>query len=422
MIDVEKFMTFVRISMLRNHCFYGHVLTQLPTVYTTTEVPTLGVGKSSADEIIVKLYVNTDYVKSIIEFTGGNEEKSVAHFVEVLKHEVHHLIFGHLSFNFPDKNRQTLAAEFSVNSYINRNKLISLDSDEPGVFPQDFGFEPKLSLKEYYDLLNSNEKYQKMVSAAVNEILSDLGEGEENQTVDSHKKWEALKDDPIAEEMVKDIIRQASETCKQSNNWGDISSDLVQAIQNCFEPKENIIPWQIILKNFLASSSENVLSYSMKRLSKRYGTRPGTKKEDVLSVAIGIDTSGSISNEMLTIFFAELESIAKTNTKMTVFEWDTKVQRKYDFRDFDGQVKGRGGTDANTALSEIAEENYDCIIMFTDFGFYTIKEEYGIPLLWVVDKPYSSETWSGMNMPILEGMVLEFDKNEKTFNMVNRND
>jgi predicted metal-dependent peptidase len=238
--------------------------------------------------------------------------------------------------------------------------LISLDSDEPGVFPQDFGFEPKLSLKEYYDLLNSNEKYQKMVSAAINGTLSDLGDGVESQTVDSHKKWEVLKDDPIAEEMVKDIIRQASETCQQSNNWGDISSDLVQAIQNCFEPKENIIPWQIILKNFLASSSENVLSYSMKRLSKRYGTRPGTKKEDVLSVAIGIDTSGSISDEMLTIFFAELESIAKTNTKMTIFEWDTKVQRKYDFRDFDGQVKGRGGTDANTALSEIAEENYGC--------------------------------------------------------------
>ena len=93
MIDVERFMTYVRISMLRNHCFYGHVLTQLPTIYTTTEVPTLGVGKSSADEIVVKLFVNPEYVESIINFTKGNEEKSVNHFVEVFKHEVHHLIF-----------------------------------------------------------------------------------------------------------------------------------------------------------------------------------------------------------------------------------------------------------------------------------------------------------------------------------------
>lgn len=435
MIDVEKFMTYVRITMLRSHCFYGHVLTQLPTVYTTTDVPTLGVGKSSADEIVVKLFVNPNYVESIINLTNGDEEKSVAHFVEVLKHEVHHLIFGHLTFNFPDKQRQTIAAECSVNSYVNRKNLISNVPGEPaGVFAEDFGLEPKLSLKEYYDLLNQNKKYQQMANNSVKLVMSgkDNGDGDSDSNgngkvdenskgaLDSHKKWEAMSDDSISEEMIKDIVRQAAETCKQSNHWGDVPGDLMNAINNNFAQKENIIPWQIVLKNFLASSSENILDYSMKRLSKRFGTRPGTIKSDVLSVAIGIDTSGSISDEMLNLFFSELDAIARTNTKMEVFEWDTEVQRRYDFRDFDGCVSGRGGTDPIPALREMTAEKFDCIIMFTDLGFANIQEEYGVPILWVVDKPFFGGSWENEKMPIAEGIVLEFDKWEKTFKLVRK--
>ena len=302
MIDVERFMTYVRISMLRNHCFYGHVLTQLPTIYTTTEVPTLGVGKSSPDEIVVKLFVNPEYVESIINFTKGDEEKSVNHFVEVFKHEVHHLIFGHLSFDFPDKQRQTIAAECSVNTYVNRRNLISTNEEKPGIFAEDFGLESKLSLKEYYDLLNQNKKYQQMASGSGSCITvimdgksGDGGGSDTGNSIDSHEKWKAISGDSISEEMIKDIVRQAAETCKQSNKWGDMPGELMSAIQDNFMQKKNIIPWQIVLKNFLASSSENILDYSMKRLSKRFGTRPGTVKSDVLSVAIGIDTSGSIS-------------------------------------------------------------------------------------------------------------------------------
>lgn len=413
MIDIERFMTYVRISMLRTHCFYGHILTQLPTIYSTTEVPTLGVGKNSPDEIVVKLFVNPEYVESIINFTNGNEEKSVNHFVEVLKHEVHHLIFGHLSFDLPDKQRQTIAAECSVNSYVNRYNLISTNGEKPGVFAEDFGFESKLSLKEYYDLLNNNEKYQQMM---FNSVCAK--EGENNNSIDSHEKWKAISSDSISEEMIKDIVRQAAETCKQSNKWGNMPGELMNAIQDNFMQKKNIIPWQVVLKNFLASSSENILDYSMKRISKRFGTRPGTIKNDVLSVAIGIDTSGSISDGMLSIFFSELDAIAKTNTKMEIFEWDTEVQRRYDFREFDGCVKGRGGTNPVPALEEMTSEKFDCIIMFTDFEFFDIDYECGVPILWVVNNYYGS-SWEGKHLPVKEGIILEFNEKEETFKLVN---
>ena len=104
---------------------------------------------------------------------------------------------------------------------------------------------------------------------------------------------------------------------------------------------------------------------------------------------------------------------------MTVFEWDTTVQRKYDFRDFDGCIKGRGGTDPIPALKEMTSEKYDCIIMFTDFGFFDIKEEYGVPILWIVNN-YWGGSWEGKHMPINEGIVLEFYEQEGTFKLVNR--
>ena len=246
MIDVEKFITVVRVKMLREHCFYGHILTQLSTVYSTTQVDTLGVGKGSKNEITVKLYINPDYVCEIINKTNKNEEKSISHFVEVFKHEIHHLIFGHLSLTLPDLQRRTIACECSVNSYINRNKLFSENGEKQGVFPEDFGFDSKLSVFEYYDLLNDNPKYQKMASNAFimlnskgndksyadNNNSSPKAISDQNTGIDSHKSWKAIENDNIAQETIRDIVRQAAETCKQTGKWGDLEGELIDAIND----------------------------------------------------------------------------------------------------------------------------------------------------------------------------------------------
>jgi predicted metal-dependent peptidase len=195
--------------------------------------------------------------------------------------------------------------------------------------------------------------------------------------------------------------------------------EIKEAINDNYATDVAIVPWEVVLKDFLASSSENVLDYTMKSRSKRFDTRPGTKKEDVLNVAIGIDTSGSIDNEMLKVFFNELYWIEKTGTKMTVFEWDTKVNREYDFRDYDNAVSGRGGTDPTDFLETVSDRKFDCIITFTDLCFAPVKEKYNIPMLWVVDN--GGYDWYGDdNYPVEEGIIMKVNKSRDGFEVVRK--
>ena len=392
MIDVEKFITNLRVNLLRSHCFYGNVLAQLPTVYDSKTVPTMGVGKSNKNEIMVKLFVNPDYIEHIIDKCDRDTRKVVDHFTEVLRHEIHHLIFEHLTLNLPDKQRQTIACELSANSYVDRSKLIPEDdSAKAGVFPEDFRLDPKLGVHEYYALLDGNRQFSKMRGAEVrkqlqkqggksqeqkdldelaeqqekaskdtesgkngngeqmeqqqgisdqtkrkmdgmdgdgqqqsgkghqkaqrklqeardlqDEAMDDLsngdmdsaskkqhqaaqriqeasdavgednngeGDGESESansmgTLDSHEKWEPVSGDEMTNGMIKDIIRQANETCRQMGTWGDIPGEIKDAIGNAYAVDKEVIPWEVVLKDFVASSSENVLDYTMKRKSK----------------------------------------------------------------------------------------------------------------------------------------------------------
>ena len=554
MIDVEKFITNLRVNLLRSHCFYGNVLAQLPTVYDCKTVPTMGVGKSNKNEIMVKLFVNPDYIEHVIDQCDRDTRKVVDHFTEVLRHEIHHLIFEHLTLNLPDKQRQTIACELSVNSYVDRSKLIPEEgSKKAGVFPEDFNLDSKLGVHEYYALLDGNKRFNKMRGAEVRKQLQkqggksqeqkDLdelaeqqekaskdtgsgkngngeqmeqqqgisdqtqqrmdgmdGNGQQNQggqnnnqgngrqqsgkghqkaqqklqeardlqdeamddlkngnmdsasqkqhqaaqkiheasdavgednngegdgesensmgTLDSHEKWESISGDEMTNGMIKDIIRQANETCRQMGNWGDIPGEIKDAIGNAYAVDKEVIPWEVVLKDFVASSSENVLDYTMKRKSKRYDTRPGTKKDDVLDIAIGIDTSGSIDEDMLRMFFSELHWIDKTGTKMTVFEWDTQVNREYDFHDFDGTVTGRGGTDPTDFLEKVSERKFDCMIVFTDMYFSKVENKYNIPAMWVCDR--GGYEGRDDDYPVDDGIIMKVNRDRDGFEVVRR--
>jgi len=509
-INIEQFLVNLKIHLLRNNPFYGHVLQQLPVCVSDAAGPTLAVGKLNRDEMMIRLFVNPSYVEHVVEKTGRNELKVRNHFVEVLRHEVHHLVFQHLTYDLPDKTRLDIACELSDNSYINRSMLV-----DKAIFPEDFKLESGLGVNEYYILLKDNPKYNEMIHSSSEEyaeseeekameeqsgISSDTGEmmsgmgsgkgkpseggfGEDarrearerlaearelqdqamddlskgdaagagyrqhqaaqkirdakdalgkdrrsrqsgdggNGTLDSHDQWNNVRGDDLTNEMVKDIIRQANETCRLVNNWGDLPGSVREAIDQSYESSREIIPWEVILKNFLASASENVLDYTMKRKSKRYDTRPGTKKDDVLSVAIGIDTSGSVDNEMLKMFFGELKWMEKSVARMTVFEWDTKVQREYDFSEYDGTVAGRGGTDPNGFLERVSERKFDCVIIFTDMFFEPIKKTYGIPMMWVVDRGGMAGGCDA-DLPLIceEGIILKVNDSRDGFYAVRR--
>jgi predicted metal-dependent peptidase len=95
-----------------------------------------------------------------------------------------------------------------------------------------------------------------------------------------------------------------------------------------------------------------------------------------------IDTSGSITPELLELINAELASLAG-DYRVTVVECDVKIHRVYPYRKI-REVQGRGGTDFTPPFKPafLRQHRPDLVIYFTD-GFGPAPERAPrIPTIW----------------------------------------
>lgn len=360
------------VELLRHKVFYGHIMQQIGKVYCKPEsqlIPTMGVGRGSS-EMLVKLYVNTGFVQRLIDNSG---EKVWDHVGGVLEHEVLHLVFGHLNLDFSDVQRGRVATDLVVNSCIDRDRL-------PGhpCIPEEYKFPRHQSAMWYYINLRDNPKYLEQCRSGAFGV-----EGIMSDAVDPHALWKNCKDDPMLGEVIKSLVRKAKELCER--DYGNVPAKVIAQIDELLKTKKPIVPWQRVLRLFCASTTESSLDYTMKRRSKRFGTRPGTRKGDVLNLAVAVDTSGSISDEQLVMFFNEIRWVWHNGALVTVYEADAAIQHVYPFRGkCTGKVHGRGGTNLEPVLQDVVTKRFDGLIYFTDFYAPVIEKRYNIPILWVL--------------------------------------
>ena len=119
------------------------------------------------------------------------------------------------------------------------------------------------------------------------------------------------------------------------------------------------------------------------------------KFQPSLSLALSIDTSGSLDGEELKKIFTEIFSILKnTKFELTVIECDEEVQSVYKARNIDEinlDVNGRGGTSFEPVISYLNEkkEYRDAVLVyFTDgMGDDEISRHMVNRCLWVLTDP-----------------------------------
>ena len=401
-ISVQKEVMLTIIDLIRRKPFYGHILQQMQKIHLSSkssggvDMPTIGVGKLPG-EIVIKLYIFEDFIKGV--WAGAKDEKhAVLMMRSLLEHETLHCVFDHFSLDFSDKLRGAIATDLAVNSFLNKDEL------PPGQFPDMYKLPFSKSAAWYYAHLENNDEFKKQKKMFGDNFSGcDKGSGSElGDGSGSHGMWKDLAKDPLMRDMIKDIVKKAKESC--GGSYGNIPGQIITMIDDMMKRKPWIVPWNKVLRMFAASATESNLDYTMKRISKRFGSRPGTRKEDVLNLAVAIDTSMSISNEQLVVFFNEIQWIHKSGATVTVFEADTKVQRKYLFRGkFNGSVAGRGGTDLEPVLAA-TERKFDALVYFTDFEAPKIEKRYRIPILWVLTRNMPKE-----HFPYEWGKVVSID-------------
>lgn len=164
---------------------------------------------------------------------------------------------------------------------------------------------------------------------------------------------------------------EINELIMQIKDWGSISGGMVEQIMASTQAK---IDYRKALAGFRASVISSKRNLTRMRPSRRWGfEQMGNKYAFSTSLLIAVDTSGSISPEMLKHFFSVIVKFFKYGIEqIDVIQFDCvihgecmslkKAKKQNRFA-----VHGRGGTSFQPVFDYLHEHNrYDGLIILTD--------------------------------------------------------
>ena len=327
-------------------------------------IPTAGV-MVNPDSAQFEMIYNPDFFASLPEEQVRG----------VLKHEFYHLIFDHVTSRKPEgvpHMAWNVAADLAINSHL-QGELPDM-ACMPGVGP--FEDLPLFQTAEWY-LANLPQKEE-------NEAGQDgQGEGsggepsDENPgSFDDHSGWddsgqsqEQQAANQMAKQRLKEAIKEAAQEAAQSaKGWGSVSGEVKKEIIKRLETK---VDWKKVLRYFIKTSQRASRSSSVKRINRRYAyIHPGKKVNRQAKIAVAIDQSGSVSDEMLEAFFGELNKLANL-ASFTVVPFDTNIDESkvYDWKKGQSKKAERvlcGGTDFEAPTKWANENDVDGLIILTD--------------------------------------------------------
>lgn len=164
---------------------------------------------------------------------------------------------------------------------------------------------------------------------------------------------------------------EINELIMQIKDWGSISGGMVEQIMASTQAK---IDYRKALAGFRASVFSSKRTLTRMRPSRRWGfEQMGSKYAFSTSLLIAVDTSGSISTEMLKHFFSVIVKFFKYGIEqIDVIQFDCVIQGecmslKKAKKQNRFAVHGRGGTSFQPVFDYLHEHNrYDGLIILTD--------------------------------------------------------
>ena len=383
MVNIAESLARASKTLILREPFYGLFLVGLNKVFRN-DIPTAGVSKNG---IGVQLSINTEFFNSL------NDKQRMG----LLKHELLHISFGHLVMRDLYTNHKlfNIAADLEINQYIDRDAL-----PEGGLFLDTF---PELNLpkkagtKKYYELLEQECKNNPCQSL---QSILDQMDGDSQY---DHKTWKEFDELTEAEKKLiqKQVEHQIKETADQTKKrCGNIPgelADLIKRLTNIEPPK---FDWKGYLRRFVGNSTVSYTKKLRRKYNKRYSDNPGLKIKFKNNILVGVDTSGSVSNDELKEFMSELTHMHKTGHKITVAQCDTQINSVEEFNPRkDWEIKGRGGTIFQPVIDLFNKKKgvYTALIYLTD-GEAATPEDCPKNTLWV----HSSQCSINENLPGLK--------------------
>lgn len=203
--------------------------------------------------------------------------------------------------------------------------------------------------------------------------------------------WEAGEDAEDAAAAVRELVNAAVGMMNEESR-GMMPGAFMSQVEKLNAPPA--LSWQAILKKYVGTIAANKRKTRM-RLNRRQPERfdlSGRVDDKVLKIAVAIDTSGSVDDQMIAQIFNEIFAIlAKRKHEITVIECDAEVQRVYRARnasEIKTKVAGRGGTWFSPVIEYVNNDRYfrdALLIYFTDgYGENSIPKPRTYRNIWVV--------------------------------------
>ena len=358
------------ILQVRRECSFFGSLMLFAQIETTKKLPTAATDGR-------KIFFNEEFLNSL----SSKEQNAL------MLHEVLHMALLHVTRRQNrDPHIWNIAADIVVNDLIERNTSFPL----PQGAITDTRFQDK-SVEYIYEALLKSEKKYKLV---INDILQP-GNSEQNEGDTNLSEPLSQEETDEIESFWKDkmeILKNSSEH-NLSNGKGSLPAGIEQEISTILEPE---VDWRHALWKYVGKTPADFDDLDRRFIYK--GLYLESLLTEAVEVSVCIDTSGSVSDELLMQFTGELKGILRSypNVKCSLFFADTDLAGPYEIDRIEQMPKaiGRGGTSFVPFfdyLKKHGEENSllgnnKLSIYFTDgFGDFP-QQEPDNPTMWLVCK------------------------------------
>lgn len=357
-MDKQQSLSKTGKELMLKEPYYGFFLIMLNKLWDAKRVPTAGVSKNG---INYQLTINPEF------WEGLSED----HRLGLLKHELLHIAFGHLTtfFKFTDKKLANVAMDMEINQYIYKQYLPDggIDIDDYA----DLNLDLKAGARYYYDKLKELKDKKDKNGTSGNSNMDKLLDNIESGDIPDHSTWEDFENLTEAEQKLIDkqlqkVLSDAKEQTikKRGNVPGEIESVII--IEEVVKPKFN---WRAYIRRFTGVSTKVFTKKIRRKENRRFEANPGLKVKMRQHMLLAIDTSGSVSDNELKEFMSEIYHIYKCGVDITVVQCDTMIRSIEPYKGkFEMNIEGRGGTEFDPVLEyfNANTKKYTSLVYFTD--------------------------------------------------------
>lgn len=388
--QIEDVLIKARIQMLISAPFFGNLATRLRFKDATEWLPTLATDGRY-------FYYNRNFVDAMTfdEVVFG------------MGHEVLHCVYDHMDkvrLGNRDARLWNVANDYVINADLIEAKIGEQIKLVEICF--DWKHRGKTS-EEIYD-----EMFQKALDEGrvinidtfddhlYREEGDDAGAGEGEDGNDGTKgpvRYTQAEKDQIKQEFQNAVIQSA-----KAAGAGNLPSGVKRLVDKLLNPQ---LSWRELLPMQIQSVIKSDYTYmrpSRKGLDAGF-YMPGMDREQTIDIAIAIDTSGSIDNDMLVDFLSEVHGIMSQFNDFKIHIWcfDTSIHNPIvitadtanDLLNY--EIGGGGGTDFDVNFDFMKEEGIvpKKFIMFTDgYPWNSWGDETYCDSLFIVHGGHGGET------------------------------